>query len=101
MPTKKQIQDILNDIPDPEIGISIYELGLIYDVAIDKKQKIVTITMTLTSVGCPLFDVIASPIRERIQKLPQVKKVDIVLTFEPPWSVEKMSESAKLQLGLI
>jgi metal-sulfur cluster biosynthetic enzyme len=97
MITKKQVEKILDEIPDPEIGISILQLGLIYNVEI--KGDTVRILMTLTSIGCPLFDHIAGPIRERLSEFKEVKKVDIDLTFEPPWSPDTMSKEAKLQLG--
>lgn len=99
--TKQQIEEILDTIPDPEIGISIWQLGLIYAVALDNEKKTVTITMTLTSIGCPLFDHIAGPIREKLMSRSDIKDVFIDLTFEPPWSPEKMSEDAKMQLGFI
>lgn len=98
---KQQIEEILDTIPDPEIGISIWQLGLIYNVALDEEKEIVTITMTLTTIGCPLFDHIAGPIREKIMSQGDVKDVIIDLTFEPPWSPEKMTEDAKMQLGFI
>jgi metal-sulfur cluster biosynthetic enzyme len=100
MPTKQQIEDILKTIPDPEIGVSLWDLGLIYDIFIDKKLGKVTISMTLTTVGCPLFDLIATPIREGVGKLKGVKEVDVQLTFEPPWSTERMTQAAKDQLGI-
>ncbi len=100
MATKKQIEDILKSIPDPEIGVSLWDLGLIYDIAIDKKTGVITITMTLTTVGCPLFDLIANPIKEGVGKLSGVKQVDVELTFEPPWSTDRMTQSAKDQLGI-
>ncbi len=100
MVTKKQIEKVLDTIPDPEIGVSIVALGLVYDIDVDPKSGRVRILMTLTSVGCPLFDQIAMPIREEVGKLAGVKKVDIDLTFEPVWSPEKMSKKAKVQLGL-
>lgn len=96
---KIDIENILKDIPDPEIGVSIYELGLVYGIAIDETVGKVTITVTLTSMGCPLFDQIERSIREGIGKLDGVKDVVVDLTFEPPWNVDKMSEAAKLQLG--
>jgi metal-sulfur cluster biosynthetic enzyme len=99
MPTKKQIEDILKTIPDPEIGVSILDLGLVYDVSVDGKSGVVRVLMTLTSIGCPLFDQIAIPMRSAIKKLDGVTKVDIDLTFDPPWSPEKMSDEAKAQLG--
>lgn len=100
MPTKKQIEDVLKTIPDPEIGVSLWDLGLIYDIAIDKKTGIITITMTLTTVGCPLFDLIANPIRDQVGKLAGVEKVDVELTFDPPWTTERLSRKAKDQLGI-
>lgn len=100
MITKKQVENILNEIPDPEIGISIYSLGLVYDIEIDEKNN-VRILMTLTSIGCPLFDQIEAPIREELGKLEEIGKVTIDLTFEPPWNPDKMNEEAKLQLGFL
>ena len=99
MPTKKNIEKILKTIPDPEIGVSLWDLGLIYEIGIDAKTGIIRILMTLTTIGCPLFDLIAGPIREEVGKLKGVKKVDVELTFEPPWSMDRMSEEAKAQLG--
>lgn len=98
MITKKQIEKVLDGIPDPEIGISILQLGLIYGIEVSKIGD-VRIVMTLTSVGCPLFDQIAGPIREELGKIRGVKKVEIDLTFEPPWTPDTMSKEAKLQLG--
>ncbi|MEK7544014.1 MAG: metal-sulfur cluster assembly factor [Patescibacteria group bacterium] len=113
MPTKKDIEAVLKTIPDPEIGVSLWDLGLIYDIGIDlpasgssrrqvqagKKEGTVRILMTLTTIGCPLFDLIAGPIREEVGKLKGVKRVEVELTFEPPWSMDRMSEEAKAQLG--
>lgn len=98
MITKKQVKKILDTIPDPEIGISIVQLGLIYEIEVSREGD-VRIVMTLTSVGCPLFDQIAGPIREELGKIRGVKKVEIDLTFEPPWTPDTMSKEAKLQLG--
>ena len=98
MLTKKQIEKVLKNIPDPEIGVSIWDLGLIYDITIQEGK--VAIRMTLTTLGCPLFDLIANPIKEEIGKLPGVKSVDVELTFEPPWSTDRVSKKAKEQLGI-
>jgi metal-sulfur cluster biosynthetic enzyme len=100
MITKKQVENILNEIPDPEIGISIFSLGLIYDVEVDDTQNI-RILMTLTSIGCPLFDQIEAPIREELGKIKGIGKITIDLTFEPPWTPDKMSEEAKMELGFL
>ena len=101
MVTKKQVEEVLKTIPDPEIGVSLWDLGLIYEIDIDKKTGSIRILMTLTSIGCPLFDLIASPIREELGKLPGVRHIDVDLTFEPPWSMDRVSEDAKAQLGFV
>jgi metal-sulfur cluster biosynthetic enzyme len=100
MPTKKDIEEILKNIPDPEIGVSLYDLGLIYDIVIDKDKQEITVIMTLTTIGCPLFNLIADPIKEKVGELPEVKKVIVELTFDPPWNIDKMTEEAREQLGL-
>ena len=99
MVRKSAIEKVLKTIPDPEIGVSLWDLGLIYEIGIDAKTGTVRILMTLTTIGCPLFDLIAGPIRQEVGKLKGVKKIDIDLTFDPPWSMDRMSEEAKAQLG--
>ena len=98
MPTKKDIEAVLDTIPDPEIGISILQLGLIYGVEVNAGGN-VRIVMTLTTIGCPLFDQIKDPIVEKVMALEGVKNIDVELTFEPAWTPDTMSEEAKLQLG--
>ena len=99
MVTKKQIEEVLATIPDPEIGVSLWDLGLIYDIVIDAATGSVSVKMTLTTIGCPLFSLIADPIKKEVGKLDGVTKVLVELTFEPPWTMEHMSEKAKAQLG--
>ena len=101
MVTKKQIETALKKIPDPELGISVWDLGLIYGIVVDNKTGIVTITMTLTTIGCPLYSLIADPIKKEVEKLSGVKKVLVELTFEPPWTIDRMSTEAKMHLGMI
>jgi metal-sulfur cluster biosynthetic enzyme len=98
MPTKKDIEAVLDTIPDPEIGISIFQLGLIYNIDIDATGN-VRVLMTLTTIGCPLFDQIKDPIVEKVMALKGVTNIDVELTFEPAWTPDTMSESAKLELG--
>ena len=98
MVTKKDIEKVLDTIPDPEIGVSIVQRWLIYGIEVDKMGN-VRILMTLTTIGCPLFDQIAGPIKEEVGKLKGVKNIDIDLTFEPPWTPDTMSTDAKMQLG--
>ena len=96
---KSAIEKVLKDIPDPEIGVSLADLGLIYNIDIDKETGKVEILMTLTTIGCPLFEQIAGPIRQAVGKVAGVKEVEVLLTFEPPWKPEMMSPEAKIQLG--
>lgn len=96
---KEEVVSVLQTIPDPELNISIWELGLIYQIEIDPKQR-VKITMTLTSIGCPLFNLISEPIKQEISKITDVDSVDVELTFDPPWTMERMSAKAKAELGI-
>ncbi len=98
MVTKKDVEAVLDTIPDPEIGISILQLGLIYAVEVADDGN-VHITMTLTTIGCPLFDHIEGPIKQEVAKLDGVKTITVELTFDPPWTPDTMSEEAKMQLG--
>ena len=75
MVTKKQVEEVLKAIPDPEIGVSLWDLGLIYGIT--TKKDVVEITMTLTTIGCPLFSLIETPIRQEVSKLPGVKEVHV------------------------
>jgi len=100
MVTKNDIVKILKTIPDPELNISIWDLGLIYNVKVGKKGDVV-IVMTLTSQGCPLFSMMEEPIKRKVKKLKGVKSVTINLTFDPAWSMEKMSKKGKEELGLL
>ena len=98
MITEDQVMAKIKPILDPELGISIVDLGLIYCVDISD-DNVVTVRMTLTTIGCPLFSLIAEPIKSNIKELSDVKDVVVDLSFDPPWSPDKMSEEAKIQLG--
>ncbi|WP_185882973.1 iron-sulfur cluster assembly protein [Blattabacterium cuenoti] len=95
-----KIISTLKNIYDPEISIDIYELGLIYDIQISSKNN-VKIIMTLTSPNCPVIDNLPMEVKQKIECIKTVKKVDVILTFDPPWSKEFMSEEARLELGLL
>ena len=97
MLSQKLVWEKLKQVPDPELGISIVDLGLIYAVLI--KDKKVTVKMTLTTIGCPLFSLISDPIKANIYELDGVSEVEVELTFDPPWGPERMSEEAKIRLG--
>jgi metal-sulfur cluster biosynthetic enzyme len=97
MPTKEEVVDALRQVEDPELGMDIVELGLMYDVEVeDGKVKVV---YSLTSMGCPVGPMIQEQIREVTAALPGVQEVDAELTWDPPWTPEKMSEDAKFILG--
>ena len=95
---KDEIWKKLKKVPDPELGVSIVDLGLIYEVEISKDNN-VTGNMTLTTMGCPLFSLITEQIKSNIKEISEVSEVEVNLTFDPPWTPEKMSEDAKIQLG--
>lgn len=84
---------------DPELGISIWDLGLIYAIAISK-DGVCLITMTLTTIGCPLFGTIQKEIEDKIMEIDDIEDVKIDLVFDPPWTPEKISPEARIQLGL-
>jgi len=97
--TDRIVLEKLSQVLDPEIAISIVDLGLIYDVKI-KKNKIIVI-MTLTTVGCPLFDIIEQDIKDKIKELGfKEKDIQIKLVFDPPWSIDRMSKKGKKLLGI-
>lgn len=97
--TKKDILKKLEEVLDPELNISIVDLGLIYDIKI-KKNKI-KIIMTLTTIGCPLISIIEEDIKNKLNEFGFKKEnIEIELTFDPPWSIEKMSEKGKAILGI-
>ena len=95
-----EIINVLDNIYDPEIPVSIYELGLIYDVKISSKNE-VKVIMTLTSPSCPVAESMPEEIKEAVKKIKAVSSVEIEVTFDPPWEKSMMSEEAKLELGLL
>lgn len=96
--TSQAILSKLDEIMDPELGISIVKLGLIYHVSEENGE--VNVLMTLTTPACPLGDIIEAQIRNKLEALRGVKKVNIELTFDPPWSMERIPEDVRLQLGI-
>ena len=95
-----QIIRALDEIYDPEIPVSIYELGLIYDVRINKEKE-VQIIMTLTSPSCPVAESLPEEGKLEVEKISGVKSAKVEITFEPPWNKSMMSEEAKLELGFM
>ena len=97
---KEKVINEIKKIYDPEIPVNIYELGLIYKVEVFKDQKKVNIEMTLTTPNCPVADSLPKLVKSNILKLDDVSDVDLKLVWDPPWTKEKMSEVAKLELNL-
>jgi FeS assembly SUF system protein len=84
---------------DPEIPVNIYELGLIYEVKVELSAE-VYVKMTLTAPSCPVAGTLPGEVEERIRRLPGVKDVKVEVVWDPPWDPSKMSEAARLQLGM-
>ena len=94
-----KVIEALREIYDPEIPVNIYELGLIYDIQVEPDNK-VHIKMTLTAPACPVAGSLPGEVERNVEEIPEVKSADVELVWEPPWSREKMSEAALLQLGM-
>ncbi len=97
---QKDIVRVLRNIYDPEIPVSVYELGLIYDVSVGEEGS-VNVTMTLTAPNCPIADDIVRDVREQVAAVSGVTSCNVTLVFDPPWTKDMMSEEAKLELGLL
>jgi probable FeS assembly SUF system protein SufT len=100
---ERHVWDALKKVFDPEIPASIVDLGLVYELQVAERPeggKKVTIKMTLTAPGCGVAPLILEDVKERASKVPGVGEVEVELVFEPPWSPAKMSDAARLQLGM-
>ena len=93
------IIEVLHTCFDPEIPVDIYELGLIYGIDVQPSGE-VAIRMTLTSPGCPVAGSLPGEVQQKVQSVPGVTDVNVELVWDPPWCMDKMSEAAKLQLGM-
>ncbi|PIE83990.1 MAG: FeS assembly SUF system protein [Bacteroidia bacterium] len=90
----------LKMVHDPEIPVNVYDLGLIYDVEVSEARH-VTITMTLTAPNCPMADEVVEEVKEATLSVEGVTAAEVLLVFDPPWSQDRMSEEAKLELGFL
>jgi len=100
MNLKEKIITEIKKIYDPEIPVNIYELGLIYDIKVDKENN-VKVNMTLTTPNCPVAESLPKEVKDSIMEIKEVNKVDLDLVWDPPWDKSMMSESAKLELNLL
>ena len=98
MDLKEKVIAEIKKIYDPEIPVNIYELGLIYDIAV--KNKDVMVKMTLTTPNCPVAESLPKEVKDSIMEIKEVNKVDLDLVWDPPWDKSMMSEAAKLELNL-
>ena len=97
MPTREEVFDALRVVEDPELGMDIVELGLLYDVEVEGPK--VKVIYSLTSIGCPVGPMIEQEIQETVASMEGVEETEAELTWDPPWSPEKMSDDAKFVLG--
>jgi metal-sulfur cluster biosynthetic enzyme len=94
MSLREQVLEILHDVYDPEIPLNIADLGLIYDLQVSDEGA-VYILMTLTAPGCPVGDLIAQEIQDRVMTLPGVKEVQVDITFDPLWTPDRITEEGR------
>jgi FeS assembly SUF system protein len=97
---EQQVVEALQTVYDPEIPVNIHELGLIYGVTVDSAGA-VAVRMTLTAPGCPAARELPAEVEQRIRAVPGVTDVKVEVVFDPPWCSDRMSEAAKLQLGML
>jgi FeS assembly SUF system protein len=100
MELENKIIEVLKTIYDPEIPVDIFELGLIYEVKIDKENN-VEIDMTLTSPNCPVAESLPKEVEDKVAAIPEVVSSKVNIVFDPPWDKDMMSEEAQLELGFL
>ena len=98
MDLKEKVIAEIKKIYDPEIPVNIYELGLIYDITVNTSE--VKVKMTLTTPNCPVAESLPNSVKDNILKIDGIEDVDLKLVWDPPWTKDKMSEAAKLELNL-
>ncbi len=97
---ESQIVNALKNVYDPEIPVNVYDLGLIYEIDV-KSEKEVDITMTLTAPNCPVADIVLNDVETYVMDIKGIEKVNVNLTFDPPWDKYMLSEEARLELGMM
>lgn len=94
---RREIVEALGDVIDPELGIDIINLGLVYGVA--EEDGNVGVLMTLTTPGCPMHGTISADVEQRLRRLPWVKELNVQVTYDPPWTTDRLSPQARAMLG--
>ncbi|KHD85913.1 metal-sulfur cluster assembly factor [Heyndrickxia ginsengihumi] len=96
---KENVLGALEQVIDPEIGIDIVNLGLVYDLDVNE-EGVLDVTMTLTAMGCPLAGVIVDQVKLAVADIPEVKETNVNIVWNPPWTKDRMSRYAKIALGI-
>lgn len=97
---ESNIVDALKNVFDPEIPVSIYDMGMIYKISVDE-DSVAHIIMTVTAPNCPVADTLPVEVHNKVKEIDGIKDVDVQMTFDPPWNEDMMSDAAKLELGLL
>ena len=98
---QERVIEVLRTVYDPEIPVNIYDLGLIYRIELNDDATELSVDMTLTAPSCPAADFILEDVRQKLETLSGLTKVDVQLVFEPEWNKDMMSEEANVELGLL
>ncbi|CUM05214.1 TPA_asm: DNA methyltransferase [Listeria monocytogenes] len=96
---KENLMSALEQVIDPELGIDIVNIGLVYDVELDD-DGLCTVSMTLTTMGCPLAGILTEQVQMALSDIPEVKDTNVNLVWNPPWTKDRMSRYAKIALGI-
>lgn len=100
-PLKARVIAALRTVYDPELPVNIYDLGLVYDLNVDEISGVVRITMTLTAPGCPVAQTFPATVEQAVEEVAGVSEATVELVWEPRWSRARLSEAAKLELGVL
>jgi FeS assembly SUF system protein len=98
---QERVIEVLRTVYDPEIPVNIYDLGLIYRIELNDDATELSVDMTLTAPNCPAADFILEDVRQKLETITGINKVDVQLVFEPEWNKDMMSEEAKVELGFL
>ena len=98
---QERVIEVLKTVFDPEIPVNIYDLGLIYRIELSENNTELSVDMTLTAPNCPAADFIVEDVRQKLEGITGIEKVEVSLVFEPEWDKEMMSEEAKMELGFL
>ncbi len=99
--SKEKVIEALKQVYDPELPLNIYDLGLIYDITMATQERHVAILMTLTTPSCPAAPAIIADVEQAVGALADVDHVEVTLTFDPPYTTDRLTEAAKVTLGLL